>query len=62
MRQDDYNSAGFLAFILTGIALIVVGLFLMSDAARIDESVQVASQQRAAPAMSRIDEKRAARF
>lgn len=62
MGNDDYNSAGFLAIIMVGIMLIVAGLFLMGDASRVDQSTQLAKQQRPAAAMSGADEPRSARF
>jgi hypothetical protein len=63
MRDNsDNNSNGFLALILIGIVLVVIGLFMMGDAARSDRSSQLAEQQQPTMQLSRIDEPRPARF
>lgn len=46
-NNNDYNSAGFLALILVGIALIVAGLILMGDIARSGTMQAAAPHQKA---------------
>ena len=60
--SDDYNSAGFLALILIGIMLVVTGLVLMSGAARMNETAQVAFRPNAPAQASPVSLQESARF